>query len=166
MPRKTGGPTGGAGWLTAGFVLALASTALAAGSPSPSRPPAPQVQPTEYELGVKAVQAGDYARALTLLQKVVQAQPRHADAWNYLGFSYRQLKQVDQALAAYQKALAINPNHLGALEYLGELYLQRGDLARAREQLTKLKGLCPAGCREVDDLQKALREFEAARQKR
>jgi len=151
--------------MTAGLVLGVASAVLAAGSPSPSRPPAPRVQPTDYELGVKAVQAGDYGRALTLLQKVVQGDPRHADAWNYIGFSHKQLKQVDQALAAYQRALAINPSHLGALEYLGETYLHRGDLAKAREQLAKLKSLCPSGCREYDDLQKAVREFETARKK-
>src|SRR5262249_9809680 len=101
------------------LTLALASGALAAGSSSSSRPPAPsQAQPSDYDLGVKAVQAGDYGRALTRLERVVKADPRNADAWNYLGFSHRKLKHFDQSLAAYQKALAINPDHRGANEYL------------------------------------------------
>lgn len=145
------------------IVLGLASAALAAGTPSTSRPPArPQAQPTDYDLGVKAIQAGDYARALPLFQKVVQADSRNADAWNYIGFSHRQLKQFDQSLAAYQKALAINPDHRGANEYLGELYLQTGDLGKARERLAKLSALCLSGCKELDDLNKAVKMYESA----
>lgn len=148
------------------LVLGLASGALAAGSSSPSRPPAPsKAQPTDYDLGVKAVQAGDYARALPLLQKVVQADPRNADAWNYIGFSHRNLKQFDQSLAAYQKALAINPDHRGANEYLGELYLQTGDLGKARERLAKLDALCPARCREYEDLKKAIEKYQLGQKK-
>lgn len=139
------------------LTLSVASTAMAAGSPSTSRPPArPQPQPSSYDLGVKAVEASDYARALTLLQKVVQADPRNADAWNYIGFSHRNLKQFAQSLAAYQKALAIAPNHLGANEYLGELYVQTGQPEKAQEILKRLSALCPAGCKEFDDLKKAI----------
>ncbi len=142
--------------------LALASTALAAGAPSTSERP---TQPTTYDLGVKAVQAKDYARALTLLQKVVREQPRNADAWNWIGFSHRNLKQFDQALTAYRKALAVNPDHRGANEYLGELYLQTGDLKKARQQLEKLDGLCFFGCKEYDDLKQAIQAYEAGRKK-
>lgn len=144
--------------------LALASQAFAAGSPSPSKRPAPP-QPTTYDLGVKAVKAKDYAGALTLLQKVVQDEPRNADAWNWIGFSHRKLEQFDQSLAAYRKALAINPDHRGANEYLGELYLQTGDLAKAKEQLKKLDGLCFFGCKEYDDLKQAIKEYEESRKK-
>lgn len=136
------------------LTLAVTSAAMAAGSPSTSRPPARP--PSPYDQGVKAVQAGDYTRALTLLKKVVEAEPRNADAWNYIGFSYRNLKQFDQSLAAYQKALAIEPNHLGANEYLGELYVQTGQLEKAQEILKKLGALCPAGCKEHDDLKKVI----------
>lgn len=152
--------------VTVAVVLGMVSVGLAAGAPSPSRPPArAPVQPSDYERGVQAVRSGDYGRAVTWLQRAVAANPQNADAWNYLGFSHRQLKQWDQALTAYQRALAINPNHLGAIEYLGELYLQTGDLDRAREQLARLKALCPAGCQELDDLQKAIRAYETARPK-
>lgn len=144
----------------------VASQAMAASSPSPSRSPVPapsRPQPTDYELGVKAVKAKDWSRALALLQKVVQGEPRNADAWNYLGYSYRHLKQFDRSLAAYQEALAINPNHRGANEYLGELYLQIGDPEKARERLEKLRALCPSGCSEYDDLAKAIKAYESTR---
>jgi len=149
-----------------GLALVCASAAMAAGSSSSSRPrtPAP-AQPSAYELGVQAVQSRDYARALSLMQKVVDSDPRNADAWNYLGFSQRNLRRFDAALAAYQKALAIDPGHRGANEYLGELYLQTGNLAKAQGRLEKLGSLCPSGCKELDDLKKAVRAFEAAHRK-
>ena len=148
------------------LALILAPAAMAAGSSSTSRPPAaPRAQPSDYELGVKAVQARDFQRALPLFQKVTQAEPRNADAWNYLGFSQRQLRHFDQSLAAYQNALALNPNHRGAIEYLGELYLELGNPDKAREQLAKLRSLCPTGCPEHDDLSKAVAAFQPAPKK-
>jgi tetratricopeptide (TPR) repeat protein len=147
------------------WTLTLVAPALAAGSSSSSRPSTPMAQPSDYELGVKAVKAGDYQRALALLQKVVQGEPRNADAWNYVGFSHRKLKQFDQSLAAYQKALAINPDHRGANEYLGELYLMTGEPQKARERLAKLQSICPRGCEEYEDLKKAVEAHQSAQKK-
>jgi protein involved in temperature-dependent protein secretion len=45
---------------------------------------------------------------------------------------------------------------MGAREYLGELYVETGDLSKAREQLVVLTKLCPQGCEEREDLEKAL----------
>lgn len=147
-------------------VLVPMSMAMAAGSSSRSRPPAAApAQPSPYELGVKALKAGDYERALTELQKVVRTEPRNADAWNYIGFSHRRLKQFEQSLAAYQKALAIDPDHRGANEYLGELYLMTGQPDKARQQLAKLGSLCPRGCSEYDDLKKAIEAYRSAEKK-
>ncbi|HLF38619.1 MAG TPA: tetratricopeptide repeat protein [Burkholderiales bacterium] len=114
---------------------------------------------------MKAVQAGDFQRALALLQKVVQADPRNADAWNYVGFSHRKLKQFDPSLAAYQRALAINPDHRGANEYLGELYLMIGEPEKARERLAKLQSVCPGGCEAYDDLRRAIEAYQSAKKK-
>ena len=147
-------------YLGVAFTLAMASAALAAGAPSVSTPPQP---PGDYEIAVAAVKAGNYARALPLLRKVVKAEPRNADAWNYMGFSHRKQQRFDAALAAYRKALAIDPNHRGANEYLGELYLQTGQLAKARERLAKLDSACFFGCEEFDDLKAAIASYEAAR---
>ena len=63
---------------------------------------------------------------------MIAGDSQNADAWNFLGFSHRNLKSYDQALDAYQKALAIDPEPRAANEYLGELDLRTGDLAKAR----------------------------------
>ena len=140
------------------FVLSslLISAAMAAGSSSSSTQP----KAGNYENGVKAVKAADYRTAIMLLNKVVAAKPKDADAWNYLGFSNRKLKRFDKALNAYQKALSIDPDHRGANEYLGELYLQTDDLANARKRLEKLDDICTFGCEEYDDLKAAIAAYE------
>ena len=137
-----------------------ASMAFAAGSTSTSTPP---TKPGDYDVAVKAVKAGDFTRALGLLQKVVKKNPRNANAWNFVGFSQRNLGRFDDALAAYRKALAIDPRHRGANEYLGELYLKTGDLEKAKERLKKLDELCTFGCEEFDDLKAAITAYEAGR---
>ncbi|MCH8917814.1 MAG: tetratricopeptide repeat protein [Alphaproteobacteria bacterium] len=144
------------------LILGLASTAMAAGSSSPSRRPAPE---SNFDLGLKAVKAENFGRALGLLAKVVRSDPRNADAWNWIGFSNRKLERFKDSLVAYKKALAIDPDHRGANEYLGELYLKTGDLAKARVRLDRLDSICYFGCEEFDDLKRAIKAFEAAQGK-
>ena len=109
-------------------------------------------QKSNYEQAVSKVKALDYPGAIALLKQVVAADPKNADALNYLGFSYRETNDLKSALSYYQKALAINPNHKGANEYLGELYVRLGDLTKAREQLAILDKLCSFGCTEYEEL--------------
>ena len=105
-----------------------------------------------YAQAVVKVKALEYPGAITLLKQVVAADPKNANALNYLGFSYRESNDLQSAMTYYQKALAIDPNHKGANEYLGELYVRLGDLQKAREQLAKLDKLCSFGCTEYEEL--------------
>ena len=138
--------------------LGLASAAMAAGSPSSSTKPA---KTGNFEQGVAAVKAGNYERAIVLLQKVVAVEPKNADAWNFIGFSHRKLDDLDRALPAYNKALAIDPKHRGANEYLGELYLRIGDLVKAEERLEKLDDICFFECEEYKDLKAAIEAYKS-----
>jgi tetratricopeptide (TPR) repeat protein len=139
--------------------LSIASTAaLAMGPPTTSSRSSP---PSSYEKGAKAAKSGEYAAALKQLEKAVGENSRDANAWNYMGYSYRKLKQFDQALFTYQKALAIDPEHHGANEYLGELYLETGQLEKAKERLKVLDSACFFGCREYDSLKSAIAAYKA-----
>jgi Flp pilus assembly protein TadD len=143
------------------LIAALGTVSAAALAMGPSSSPSPARSPGNYEQGVKAARAGDYTAALARLEKAVEENARDANALNYMGYSYRKLKQYDQALVAYQKALAIDPEHRGANEYLGELYLQTGDLAKAKERLKVLDSACFFGCKAYDVLKKAIAAYEA-----
>ena len=54
------------------------------------------------------------------------------------------------------------PEHKSAREYLGELYVETGNMEKAREQLAVLARLCPGGCEEREDLQKAINAKSAS----
>lgn len=133
----------------------VSTIAMAAGSSSSSS------SPSSYATAEKAVKSGDYKKAAKLLNKEVKRDANNADAWNYLGFSNRKLKNYDASLAAYKKALTIDPKHRGANEYLGELYLQTDKVAKAKTQLATLGKICNSSCEEFDDLKQAIAVYEA-----
>ncbi|MES0100284.1 tetratricopeptide repeat protein [Mesorhizobium sp. M0019] len=105
---------------------------------------------------VKAkIDAKDYQGALADLRDLAQ-DTQQADVYNLLGFTLRKTGDYTTALTYYTKALELKPDHKAAREYLGELYVETGDMAKARQQLASLTQLCPAGCEERADLQKAI----------
>jgi len=101
------------------------------------------------------IKAKDYKAALVELKTVADTH-QHADVYSLMGFSLRKTGDFPTALTYYKKALDFDANHKGAREYLGELYVETGDLSKAREQLAVLEKLCPQGCEEREDLEKAL----------
>ena len=109
-----------------------------------------------FAIAQATVNSGNYAAALPMLVAITKSDAKNADAWNLLGFSYRQLGQLDASDAAYLRVLTINPNHLGALEYQGELFITQGKIDAAKANFAKLQGLC-GSCEEAEDLEKALK---------
>lgn len=97
-----------------------------------------------------------YFDAIKLLKKYIKKDATSADAYTYLGFSYRKTGNLSEAFKAYDKALALDPKHLGAHEYLGEAYLMNKEPGKARVMLGKLKSLC-GNCEEYRDLEKAIK---------
>src|SRR5262249_35787343 len=102
------------------------------------------------------IKAKDFKAALTELTGMVDRGIQHADVYNLLGFSLRKIGDYTKAQTFYQKALDFDANHKGAHEYLGELYVEIGQLPKAREHLATLARLCPQGCEEREDLEKAI----------
>ena len=101
------------------------------------------------------IKAKNYQAALAELKTLAYTN-QHADVYSLMGFSLRKTGDFPTALTYYKKALEFDANHKGAREYLGELYVETGDLPKAREQLAVLEKLCPQGCEEREDLEKAL----------
>ena len=131
-------------------VLLLASPALAIDMGTPSSAGAADLAPARA-----AIAQENWQGAANLLQPIVQAEPRNADALNLMGFVLRKSGNLPQAGRYYDAALQADPNHLGALEYQGELFLMQGDRAGAEANLLRLTQLC-GGCEERQDLAAAL----------
>src|SRR5258708_11378298 len=101
------------------------------------------------------LKAKDFAAALTELRDLAE-DIQQADVYNLLGFALRKTGDVKTSLTYYTKALELQPDHKAAREYLGELYVETGNMEKAKEQLAALAKLCPGGCEEREDLQKAI----------
>ncbi|WP_194291747.1 tetratricopeptide repeat protein [Rhizobium sp. ICMP 5592] len=97
----------------------------------------------------------DYAGALAELRGLAEDN-QQADVYNLMGYTLRKTGDYKTSLTYYTKALELQPNHKAAREYLGELYVETGEMAKAEEQVSTLKQLCPSGCEELEDLQKAI----------
>jgi Flp pilus assembly protein TadD len=104
------------------------------------------------------IKAKEWKAAIADLNALIDNGVQHADVYSLLGFSLRKNGDYRTAHTFYRKALDFDPDHKGALEYLGELYVETGDLPKAREQFARLQQLCPQGCEELEDLEKALAE--------
>jgi tetratricopeptide (TPR) repeat protein len=101
------------------------------------------------------IKAKDFKAALAELTPMLQTY-QNPDVYSLMGFSLRKTGDRKRAYTFYRKALDFNPNHKGALEYLGELYVETGQIDKARENVAMLRKLCPSGCEELEDLEKAI----------
>ena len=118
----------------------------------------------DFNLGVAAVQAKNWSEVIVRMGGVVAREPKNADAWNYMGYAYRQMGDMDKSFQHYETALRLNPSHRGAHEYLGEAYLQVGKLAQAEEQLRALDKICFFPCEEYSDLKEHIAKYKLEHQ--
>jgi len=150
--------------LLAGAVLAMSSTAFAAGDESESSNfTSNSSQNGEYDKGYTAAMNGNYDAAIAILNKVVESDPKHVDAYNMLGFTHRKKGDYNQSMEFYGTALRLDPEHRGAHEYIGQAYLEQKNLAKAKEHLKQLDDICSWGCEEFDKLKQAVRSYETGR---
>ena len=77
-----------------------------------------------------------------------------------IGFALRKLGRVDEAMAYYAKALAARPDLTTTRQYLGEAFLQKGESAKAREQLAEIAKLCGVACEDYRALADEIARFE------
>ena len=145
-------------WLFVALLL-LPAPAVAAGGGGVDGARAKN-QTAEYTAGVQAIEAKDFARAITLLEAAVQRTPDDADAWNWLAYATRRSGEPAKSVPLYQKALALDARHLGAHEYIGEAYLALDNLPKAKEHLARLNRLCLFSCEQYRDLKKAVESYE------
>lgn len=145
--------------IAAAIVLSLlafgASGAFAAGTSTTTELTPIEVR-TQLASAEELIEKGSYDDAIEVLNGIVETNPREADAYNLLGYSYRKSKDFNRAERNYMRALRLNPDHKGALEYVGELYLETNRREKAEESLARLEELCPQGCEELEDLREAM----------
>ncbi len=114
---------------------------------------------TEYYLA-----NGKYSAAVLSAKNVLQRHPASADAYTYLGYALDQLGQTDAAEKDFKQALTIDPTHLGANAYLAKVYLQKGEMARAIEQLQVIRMTCGRTiCAELESVESAIDQYKSGK---
>jgi tetratricopeptide (TPR) repeat protein/transglutaminase-like putative cysteine protease len=95
------------------------------------------------EAGVAALDSGNPSAAIPLLQRVVELEPQHKQAWNDLGLAYLRLGQFDDAAGAFQKQIAVNPYDEHSYDYLGATLQEQQKYPEAVDAFRKQLDLNP-----------------------
>ena len=85
-----------------------------------------------------------FGKAQKKFESAVELNPDMYQAWNYVGYSKRNLGDYNGALEAYDRALALNPRYLEAIEYRGHAYLGLNRLDDAKQAYLDLFASNPA----------------------
>jgi len=85
-----------------------------------------------YALGVAQDKAGERDAAIGTMQGLLEINPEHADAMNFVGYSWAERGvRLDEAERLISRALEIKPDNASFLDSLGWIQYQKGDYARA-----------------------------------
>lgn len=83
----------------------------------------------------------DYARADSVLQRVLERVPDDVEAWTLRGYVARRDGRFDDAVSAFQRSAKLDPVNLEAFNSLAETHANLGHAARAAEALAKARAL-------------------------
>jgi Tfp pilus assembly protein PilF len=108
------------------------------------------VQLLEQGRALKA--AGDYDGATDVLETAVVVDPRNRAAFVTLAQVAEARDLPGKAIRLYREALLLEPNDVTALRGQGEALVAKGAIARARENLGKIRTLCRTGCADATAL--------------
>lgn len=97
-----------------------------------------------FEYGLLLDRNGMNDQAILKMEKVLELQPDHADALNFIGYTWADKNvRLQEALAYIQKAVALKPDNGYIVDSLGWVYYRLGDYPRAVEELERALGLEP-----------------------
>jgi|GEM_PF-951561 len=91
-----------------------------------------------FDLGTSLERAGRIEEAVDTFQKVLEMEPDHAPALNYLAYMWAERgKNLDQALSYVQRALEQDPENGSYIDTLGWVYFQQEKYEQAYDELLK-----------------------------
>jgi tetratricopeptide (TPR) repeat protein len=90
-----------------------------------------------------ALEAGEDAPSLQLLNQVVASYPDFTEAWNKRATLYFKLGRYDESLADIDRVLALEPRHFGALAGRGMILAQQKKYAAALAALREALAINP-----------------------
>jgi tetratricopeptide (TPR) repeat protein len=97
-----------------------------------------------FEYGLLLEQDGEQEQAIKSMEKVLELDPDHAEALNYIGYTWANNNiNLERALKYIQKAMVLKPGNGYILDSLGWVYFRLGELDNARLEIIKALDLEP-----------------------
>ena len=97
-----------------------------------------------FRLGVVFDKMGNKEASIQQMKKVIQIDPNHASALNYLGYTYADLgRNLDEAEQLIKRALTHKPGDGYITDSLGWVYFKKGDYTKALQKLIQAAELVP-----------------------
>ena len=97
-----------------------------------------------YRLGVIFGKLKQTEKSIRQMEVVINIDPRHADALNYIGYTYaEENRHLDKAQELIEKAIKYKPNSGYIIDSLGWVYFRKGLYDKALTELKKAVELAP-----------------------
>lgn len=97
-----------------------------------------------YHLGAVLDKLGDKEGAIRQMKRVLELDPNHAEAMNYLAYTWAELRRnLDEALDLARKANQLQPDSGHIIDTIGWIYFQQGAFPSALEYMQRAAQLMP-----------------------
>ena len=118
---------------------------------------------TDFAAGKKAMAAGDWNGAIALLKSAALRDPRNADIQNYVGYSYRRLRELEPAFAHISASADLQSAPSRGTSTHGR---SLSDDRQSRRRRRTSRGLgahsCLIPCDEYGDLQRVIAKYRSS----
>lgn len=97
-----------------------------------------------FEYGLQLERTDQLEKAITVMEKLLSINPDHAEALNFVGYSWADTDQnLDQALTYIERAMELKPGNGYIQDSLGWVHFKLGNLELARAELLSALKLLP-----------------------
>lgn len=106
-----------------------------------------------FEYGLLLDKREMYEQAMTKMERVLELDPDHADALNYIGYTWADNNiHLDKALDYIKRAAELKPDNGYIIDSLGWVYYRLGEFAKAAKELERSLDLEPGDPHIYDHL--------------